>query len=244
VGDIRQIGATEVGESSGRQLISVIVPIHRGGSKLQAIREAIAPSSTPTELIIVINNKELEGTVRPEGPHERVVVSERMGRGYAFVRGTIESRGDVVLLLHSDTVLPPKWDRAIAKALDDDRAVGGAFSLSYDMPSLYLKALIFISDIFLQLTGELWGDRAIFVRREVLVRCLAVMDVPLLEDVRLSKCMRGRGKVIVLKDKVVTSAEGFMAHGRVRHAWKALKCRLLYALGASPQHMYEYYYKR
>lgn len=231
-------------ESSGLRLISVIVPIHRGDSKLQAIREAIAPSSTPTELIIVINNKELEGTIRPEGPNERVVVSERMGRGHAFVRGTIESSGDVVILLHSDTVLPPKWDSAIAKALDDDGAVGGAFSLSYDIPSLYLRALIFMSDLFTRLSGEVWGDRAIFARREALEGCLAAMDVPLLEDVRLSKCMRGRGKVIVLKEKVVTSAEGFMTQGRVRHAWKALRCRLLYALGASPQRLFDYYYKR
>jgi len=232
-------------ESTGRnRLISVIVPIHREGSRLQAIRESIAPSSTPTELIIVVNNKELEGIVRAEGPRERVVVSERMGRGHAFVRGATEARGDVLVLLHSDTVLPPKWDRAIAKALDDDGTVGGAFSLSFDVPSLYLKALIFSSDLFYHLTGEVWGDRAIFVRSGVLRRCLAAMDVPLLEDVRLSKCMRGLGTVIVLKERVITSAEGFMAYRRVRHAWKALKCRFLYALGASPQRMYEYYYKR
>jgi len=231
--------------SSGHdRLISVIVPIHREGSRLQAIRESIAPSSTTTEIIIVVNNKALEGTVRPEGPGERVVASERMGRGHAFVRGATEARGDVILLLHSDTMLPPKWDRAIVKALDDDRTVGGAFSLSFDMPSLYLKALTFLSDLFYHITGEVWGDRAIFVRSEVLGRCLADMDVPLLEDVRLSKCMREQGMVIVLKEKVVTSAEGFMTYGRIRHAWKALKCRVLYALGASPQRMYEYYYKR
>ena len=165
-----------------------------------------------------------------------------MGRGGAFVRGAQEVEGDVVLLLHSDTVHPLKWDEAIARALEDGQIVGGAFSLSYDVSSLYLKLLIFMSNAFVRLTGEMWGDRAIFVRTEVLQQCLTLMDVPLLEDVRLSKCMNGCGKAIVLREKVVTSADGFRREGMVRHAWRALKCRLWYALGGDLERMYEYYY--
>lgn len=219
------------------------MPVHRKDSRLSAIRESVVPASTPIELIIVINNKKLVGTIRSEGPRERVVVSDRMGRGYAFVRGVMEARGDIVLLLHSDTVLPSKWDGAITHALDSGRASFGAFSLSYDIPSLYLKTLILLSDIFFHLTGEIWGDRAIFARSEILRQCVKVMDVPLLEDVRLSECLRRKGRTIVLKEKVVTSAEGFLTKGMFRHAWRALKCRLLYALGASPQLMYDYYYE-
>jgi hypothetical protein len=219
------------------------VPVHRKDAKLPAIRKSVIPSSTPTELIIVMNNKELEGSIRPEGAGERIVTSDRIGRGYAFVRGAMEARGDIVLLLHSDTLLPEKWDRAITRALDSGRASCGAFSLSFDMPSLYLRALILLSDAFYYLTGEVWGDRAIFMRREILRQCLDAMNVPLLEDVRVSECLRERGRILLLKEKVVTSAEGFLTEGMVRHAWKALWCRLLYALGASPQSMYDYYYR-
>jgi len=174
--------------------ISVIVPIYTKAPRLQAIKESIVASSYPVELIIVVNEKSRVSWIAPTLSRERIVISERVGRGYAFAKGAEKARGEITLLLHSDTILPQKWDDAIMKAMSDERIIGGAFSLSYDVPSLYLKTMIRASDLFIRLTGEIWGDRAIFIRSDILRQCLAVIDVPLFEDVRLSKCMRDWGK--------------------------------------------------
>jgi glycosyltransferase involved in cell wall biosynthesis len=227
---------------SSRSSISVIVPVHGNASKLQAIMDSIASSSSRVELIIVIDNKELVGKIPPTDSRARVVVSTKIGRGHAFVKGARGARGDIVLLLHSDTVLPSKWDEAILKAMADRRIVGGAFSLSYDVHNRYLELMSQISDLFARLTGEVWGDRAIFVRGEVLGRCLDAMEIPLMEDVRLSRCMRRCGGIVVLKDRVITSADNFRRNGMLGHHWRVLMCRFWYAMGRDPQRLFEYYY--
>lgn len=223
-------------------MISVIVPVHSRASNLQSIKKSIASSFSSVELIIVINNKDLVDTIVPTDSCEKVIVSDRKGRGYAFVKGAQEARGDIMLLLHSDTMLPSKWDETIAKVMGDGRIVGGAFSLSYDMPSLYLKMLVLVSDLFIRLTGEVWGDRAIFVRSEILRQCLTDIDVPLFEDVRLLKYMRKCGGIIMLKEKVVTSADSFRKYGIIGYCWRIVVCRMWYAFGGDPQRIYNYYY--
>ncbi len=224
-------------------MISVIVPIHRKESRLQSIRANVSSSSIPAELIIVIN-KELEGSIAPLHPHERIVVSKHMGRGHSFVEGIKEARGYIILLLHSDTVLPPSWDVAIADRLEDTRIVAGGFSRSFDRSNPYLGVLVNVSEFLAHLTGEIWGDRGVFMRSETAQKCLSAIDVPILEDVRLSKCLNRLGKVILLKEKTVTSSEAFRKKGMIRHLLSIVKCRLWYALGGQPRHIYRYYYRR
>jgi hypothetical protein len=225
-------------------MISVIVPIHRRESRLQSIRTAISSSSIPAELVIVINNKELEGSIVPLHSHERIVVSKHMGRGHSFVEGIKEARGYIILLLHSDTVLPVSWDVAIADGLEDTRTVAGGFSRSFDRLNPYLRVLVNVSELLAKLTGEIWGDRGVFMRSEVARQCLSAIDVPILEDVRLSKCLNRLGKVILLKEKTVTSSEAFRKKGMIKHLLSIVKCRLWYTLGGQPRHIYKYYYRR
>jgi glycosyltransferase involved in cell wall biosynthesis len=202
----------------------------------------IARSSRTVELILVINNKELGEVITPENAVEKVVVSERTGRGFAFIEGIAQAQGDVVLLLHSDTLLPNEWDAAIENALNNDRVVGGGFSLAFDSDSLYLKLLAYVADIRFHLTGEMMGDRAIFARSEILRKCLPVMDVPIFEDVRLSRRMRTYGATTLLKDHVVTSADAFRKNGMFRHLWRIVQSRLWYALGVDLERIFRYYY--
>jgi len=225
-----------------QQKISVVVPVHRKISRLSEIRKVIYYSPQTVELIIVINNNELEEVIKPENSFEKVVISEKIGRGYAFIKGIMEAQEDIVLLLHSDTLLPKNWDKAIKNALENDQIVGGGFSMSFDRHSYYLKLLVYLSYIRFRLTGEISGDRAIFARSEILKKCLCVMDVPLFEDVRLSKFMRKFGSTIILKEKVVTSADSFRKNGMLGHLWRIVKCRLLYVLGVDLEKIYQYYY--
>ena len=225
-------------------MISVIVPVHRRESRLQSIRTDVSSSSIPVELIIVINNEELKGSLAPLHSHERIVVSKHIGRGRSLVEGIEEARGYIILLLHSDTVLPPRWDVAIADGLEDTRIVAGGFSRSFDRPNPYLRVLVNVSEFLAHLTGEIWGDRGVFMRSEVARQCLSAIDVPILEDVRLSKCLNRLGKIILLKEKTVTSSEAFRKKGMIRHLLSIVKCRLWYALGGQPRRIYECYYQR
>jgi len=148
----------------------------------------------------------------------------------------------VILLLHSDTILPNAWERAILSVLKNSGIVGGGFSILFDIPSIFLNMLTHLSDLYFYLTGEMWGDRAMFVRSEVLKKCLLALEVPIFEDVRLSNCLKKFGKVSLLKEKVITSSQAFKKNRESSHFRKIVKCRLWYALGGDIEQIYNYYY--
>jgi hypothetical protein len=222
-------------------LISVIVPIHTPNHKLQQIRKALS-STHPIELIIVVNNPELVGKILPKAPNELVVYAPRKGRGFAFLKGIANVKGIITLLLHSDTIPPLGWDRVIFKAMEDSGVAGGGFSMIYDTPNPYLDFICWFSNQWARITGEIYGDRAMFIRSQILERCLSALQVPILEDMRLAKCMRRYGRVVLLKEKVETSAEAYRKHGLIQYIAKVWLSRFWYALGGSPFRIYNYYY--
>ncbi len=230
--------------NEGRTIISVIVPVHEGISRLPQIRASVQTSNVIAELIVVINGPELVGKISPEGPLETVLIANRIGRGYAFIEGSKAAKGLLSLLLHSDTTLPNDWDSAIVKALSDPKTAGGAFSRSFDEKSAYLQFLLPLGSLMSWVMGDVWGDRGIFLRTDLLKECLPALDVPIMEDVRLGRCLRKHGKVRLLRETVTTSADAFRKHGSIRHTARFLKCRLWYALGGNPGQIFDYYYSR
>jgi hypothetical protein len=56
--------------------------------------------------------------------------------------------------------------------------------------------------------------------------------------------MKSYGKNVLLKEKVTTSAAGFLKYGMVGNIRRYVMCRLWYAVGATPHQLYYAYYKR
>jgi hypothetical protein len=220
----------------------VITPLHTKQHKLRDIRKSLALATARIQLIIVLNNPELTGHIHPKTSDEEVVVCSRRGRGYAFLEGILKSKGSIALLLHSDTLLPAGWDTAILTALKDKRVVGGGFSLSYENSSPSLKIVSWLSNLWVWLSGELYGDRAIFIRSEILRQCLPVLPVPIFEDLRLKQCMEHKGRLVLLGNKVKTSAEKYRKYGLLGYILRIWLARLWYALGIDTRKIYAAYY--
>ena len=223
-------------------LISVICPIHTMNHKLPQIRKAISSATVPTELVLVINNPKLTKHIVKQTSNESVVVVPRKGRGFAFLEGIANSNGTITMLLHSDTIPPLGWDQAILTAMENPQVVGGGFSLTYDTPKPHLKLGNWILNQWFRISGEFYGDRAMFIRSHILRRCRSVLEVPLFEDLRLAQCMHNFGRVVLLKEKVETSAADFRKLGLLGYIGNFWLCRFWYALGGSPFQIYNAYY--
>ena len=220
----------------------MITPVHSRQHKLGEIRKSLDSATIPIELIIVLNNSKLVHHIRPNTCEEIVVVCSRRGRGYPFLKGIYEAKGNISLLLHSDTVLPPGWDTAILTALEDDRVVGGGFSLSYENSTPSLEIVSWLSNLWVWLSGELYGDRAIFVRSNTLKQCLAALKVPIFEDLRLKQCMQKQGETVLLGQKVKTSAEKYRKYGLLGYILRIWLVRIWYTLGTDLRRIYAAYY--
>ena len=223
--------------------ISVIIPVHQKTAHLTRLREFIVNSPIKNELILVINNPTLKNAIISQHPSEIVIKQPQRGRGFALKCGAQHAHGDILLLLHADSTLSLNWDSEIIKQLKDPSIVGGGFSLRFDNSNPFLEYLIKFSITLFKLTGELWGDRAIFVKTSVLQKCMSALNVPLFEDIRLSKCMHKQGNIVLLNEHIITSAASFQKNGYITQTLRILISRLWYALGGDPKTIYNYYYQ-
>lgn len=222
-------------------MISVVIPTHQPSGLLHAIRSALSRSSLMVECIIVAGEN-LRKELTSDFPKEKIIFSKKQGRGYKMSLGAETARGQIILFLHDDTLLPPAWDHLILNAMKDENASGGAFSLEFNRSECKYRALSQASRLYYRLTGEFWGDRGIFIKTEILKNHPGVLKVPIMEDIHLSQLIRKQGKAKILKQAVKTDVRTFEKKGFFRHLLIIGICRFLFAIKITPEKIYQIYY--
>lgn len=219
--------------------VSVIVPALNEeaaiGGTLRAAREAGAD-----ELIVADGGSEDRTREAADGIADAVVATAP-GRALQMNAGARVSTGEALLFLHADTALPPGSVEAVRSALADPGISGGAFrvrlGISPNAP--------FARRVALRITGRMitfrsllfrtyTGDQAIFLRRELFDRIGGYPEIPLMEDVELSRAMARSGRTVLLAQRVVTSARRWEAHGAARTILTMWFLRIAHRLGMSP----------
>lgn len=231
-------------------MISVIISMHTITVQFKKLQSQLRQEKKNIEIIYVFSVDAVKEIITrglkeelSEQSNELVLINNKKGRGYAIFKGIERAQGEIILIVHADTILPKNWYDVIERTMEDKRVVLGGFSHKFDLPSRYLRLLVLFSDWLFYLTRELWGDRALFVRKNILDQCcLDAINVPIMEDVRLSHCMRAHGRIVLLKESVITSARAFIKNGKIGHTLRIGGTRLRYTLGMDLKKIYDYYY--
>ena len=95
-----------------------------------------------------------------------------------------------------------------------------------------------------RLSGISTGDQGLFVRRAVFEALGGYPDIPLMEDIELTRRLKRRGRVGALRERVITSARKWEQEGVARTTLLMWTLRLLYACGVSPARLHRWYYPR
>ena len=157
--------------------------------------------------------------------------------------GVSIAQGKIIIFLHVDTILPPKWDEMIIESMQNPAIIGGAFNLSFDQPNLYLMLVEKFVTCLYHKTGIFSGDRAMFVRTAPIQQDIHVLNTPIFEDAELSRWMKKQGKIVLLKESVITGANAFRHQGMIRHTLRILMCSLRYEVGDDLDKIFRYYYR-
>jgi len=173
----------------------------------------------------------------------RLLTSPR-GRARQMNAGARAARGDILLFLHADTRLPEGGLGAVSAALDDARVVGGRFDVRFDSPRPVLRMIAFFMNLRSRASGISTGDQAIFVRRDVFETMGGYPDMPLMEDIELSRRLKRRGRLAALPSRVTTSARKWEREGALRTMALMWVLRFLYMVGVSPARLHRWYYGR
>jgi hypothetical protein len=122
------------------------------------------------------------------------------------------------------------------------RAVAGArswgrFDVHIDSPRPALRLVARMMNLRSRCTGIATGDQALFVRGELFRRVGGFPDLPLMEDIALSRALKRHGRPVCLRERVSTSARRWERHGVWRTIALMWRLRAAYFFGADPRRL-------
>jgi rSAM/selenodomain-associated transferase 2 len=157
-------------------------------------------------------------------------------------RGARAARGNTLLFLHADTLAPPDAMTAFLDGFPGSRRVWGWFDVSLSGGRFVFRVVETLMNARSRLSGITTGDHGIFVRRETFERVGGFPEIPLMEDVAISRLLKREGRPFCLRRRIVTSSRRWEEQGVLRTILLMWRLRLGYALGVDPHHLARSYY--
>ncbi len=219
--------------------MSVVIPAlneaERIGAAIRSAREAGADE------VIVADGGSEDGTAAAAASLADAVIVAPRGRAAQMNAGARVSSGAILLFLHADTLLPRGAAGAARKAVEEGGALGGAFAVRLGVSpgaprgrKTILRLTARMINARARCLRAYTGDQAIFVTRRAFDEIGGYPEIPLMEDVEMSRLLARRGRTALLPDAVVTSARRWESRGPLRTILLMWALRLSHRLGMSP----------
>jgi len=223
--------------------LSIVIPTLNEADGIVEALTALAPLRGQGHEVILADAG-TDGTAERAAPLADRVLPAPRGRAVQMNRGAAVATGEVLLFLHADTRLPPGAPQTIAAGLAQTGRAWGRFDVRLSGRRPLLRVVERMMNWRSRLTGIATGDQAIFVRQELFRAVGGYPEIPLMEDIALSKRLKRHGPPLCLGEPVLTSSRRWERDGIVRTILLMWWLRLRYWLGASPAQLAAVYERR
>jgi rSAM/selenodomain-associated transferase 2 len=213
--------------------VSIVVPTLNEAARIDACLRRLRRDFPDCELVVV-DGGSTDGTADLAARHARTVRSAAC-RATQMNVGARMSTGDILWFIHADCRVAADALRLLQRAVSDPRVVGGGLQLRFDQRSLGLDYLAASSNLRARRLHWIFGDQAMFVRRDMLDSVGGFHEIPLMEDLEMSRILRRRGRLAVLPTTVTASARRLVDQGPWRMTVLMQLLKLQYLLGVDPE---------
>ncbi len=214
--------------------LSVIVPVLDEAAGIAATLQALAPLRASGHEVIVVDGGSQDGTPALAAPLADAVLSSERGRALQMNAGAAAARGEVLLFLHADTLLPSGADALLLQALHGG-VRWGRFDVRISGRHPLLPLVARLMNARSRLTGIATGDQAIFVQAALFRQLGGYAAQPLMEDIEISHRLRRIGPPACLHERVLTSGRRWETRGLWRTVFLMWRLRWRYWRGTAPE---------
>jgi rSAM/selenodomain-associated transferase 2 len=212
------------------QSISVIVPVLNEERRIEGVIGSLRAEPDIVEIIVVDGGSDDRTREKARRTGVKVLSGVR-GRGHQVNAGIAHAHGDVILVLHADTVLLAGSIEHMLKALQTfPSAPGGAFKMTFEGQSCRLRLVAWLNNVRAGWMGISFGDQGQFFRREALAAIGGIPEMMLMEDVELSMRMKRLARPLFIKPGVRVSTRRWQRTEFFGNVGKVLKLFLRYLL--------------
>tara|TARA_R100001039_G_C1803332_1_gene79040 strand:+ start:123 stop:872 length:750 start_codon:yes stop_codon:yes gene_type:complete len=224
--------------------LSIIIPVLNEVATLRRQLPALQSLRRQGHQVIVVDGGSTDGSVQAIRGQVDLCLNSAPGRARQMNAGAAQAAGDILLFLHIDTTLPANAAEQVVAALADGATCWGRFDVRLDGQHPAFRVIAGAINLRSRVTAVATGDQAIFVRRAVFEQIGGYADVPLMEDVMISKTLRSMSRPVCLRSPVLSSSRRWQQHGILTTIWLMWRLRLAFFLGASPVALHAQYYGR
>ncbi len=225
--------------------ISVIIPTFNEELTIGKTLDALARLVNVDEIIIVdggSTDKTIEIAENSKRAKKLEIVNfPEANRGKQLHEGTKHASGEIFWFLHADTRPVLGCARQIKAFMRYEEIVGGNFEVVFDGKSRWAR---FLTKLYPQLRaiGLIYGDSAIFARREVYRQIGGFKSFPIFEDLDFVERLKKTGKIVTLPAVVTTSSRRFEGTSFILTFSRWTILQLLYWLGVNPETLLRIYF--
>lgn len=210
--------------------ISIIVPVYNEAPAINKLIDNLEQFKDYCEIIFVDGGSD-DGTDRIIEKKYKLFYSPKKGRSYQMNYGASLSKGNILLFLHADSLLPDDAPGQILKIIRRGYKVG-CFKIKFDSKNILMKICGFMSNLRVRLRNIAFGDQGIFIIKSYFYKLGGFAEIPLMEDYQLSMDIKAdREKIALAKAKIETSERRFVKNGRLKTMIEMQRLQYMYRKG-------------
>lgn len=167
-------------------------------------------------VVLVVDGGSGDGTVAAARAGGAMVMRSRQGRARQMNAGAALLSTRWLLFLHADSRVGGEALRAVEGHVRGGRREAAYFGLLIAHPHFYYRLIEGGQRVRERLSGLVYGDQGLLIRRDHFFGAGPFPDVPIMEDVMLNRRLRGEGGLVRLGASISTSARRYEEEGKVR----------------------------
>jgi rSAM/selenodomain-associated transferase 2 len=190
--------------------------------------------------IIVVDGGSSDATCRVAVGADVLLHGPR-GRALQMNLGAAHARGDVLLFLHADCSLEAGALEQAERWAQKGEIAAGCFTMTVLARGFLYRLIDFCATARVRLTGLVYGDQGMFLRRELFEKLGGFPRVQLMEDLFFSRTLRRHGRIVVAPRRLFVSPRRWQRAGLVRQTLRNWALTILAAGGIHPDRLAAFY---
>jgi hypothetical protein len=155
--------------------------------------------------------------------------------------GAAHATGNVLLFLHADCSLEEGALAEAERCLCRQRVVAGCFTMKVRAHGRLYCPIELCASVRVRLTGLVYGDQGLFLRRERFEDLGGFPALHFMEDVFFSQVLRRHGCIVVASRRIFVSPRRWQRQGLIRQTLRNWTLTALAAGGIDPDRLAAFY---